>query len=54
MPDKAASYASGKKAKGPAGTASQRATKQGKIKGRESTASKKTAMGNKLPDNKGT
>lgn len=30
-----------KKTKGPAGTASQRASKVGKIKGRESTASKK-------------
>jgi len=42
----AAQYAkSGKKVKGPAGTASQRATKAGKIKGRESAASKKVKRG---------
>lgn len=43
-----------KKTTGPAGTASQRATKQGRIKGRESTASKVVAKGNKLPDSQGT
>ncbi len=42
------------KTTGPAGTASQRATKQGKIAGRETTASKMAKKGTKLPDSQGT
>jgi hypothetical protein len=38
MPTDAASYAKGQVVKGPAGTASQRATKSGTIKGRQTTA----------------
>ncbi len=43
-----------KKTSGPAGTASQRATKQGKISGRETTGSKAVAKDKKLPDSQGT
>ncbi len=43
-----------KKTSGPAGTASQIATKQGKIKGRETEASKAAKGGTKLPDSQGT
>lgn len=42
-----------KKTTGPAGTASQRATKT-VTKGRETTASKAVAKSNKLPDSQGT
>lgn len=50
----AAKYAkSGQKVKGPAGTASQRASKQGTIKGRASTAESKVSKNQPLPDSQG-
>ena len=53
MPTNAASYADGKKVKGPAGTASQRAQNAGKTMGRETDSSKKAKKGTKLPDSQG-
>ena len=56
MPTNAGSYTkTGQGPKGPAGTASQRASKQGKIKGRASEAESKvkSTPQTKLPDGQG-
>ena len=54
MPTNAASYTDGKKVKGPAGTASQRATKQ-KNSGRKTDSGKMAgSQGKKNPDSQGT
>lgn len=52
MPTNAASYAKGGKVSGPAGTASQRASKT-TTSGRETDVSKKAKKGTKLPNSQG-